>query len=147
MLHFSLSRDPKEPFKTCGMVEMSTRSRSSPDINFELWVPVSWHYVVSWWMKSAQKREDTQERSVVTSVTWKLPVVWKIKMLLGNNYLLWMTRADEFSDLPVHPKEMAFGCQLAVHSLHTILYDFYCIWTSVLHKVFWIHFQKDIACA
>lgn len=133
--------------KLHGIVETPTRSCSSLDINFELWVPVSLCYTVSWRMKSAQKREDTQEKSVVTSVTWKLPVIWKIKMLLENNYLLWMTRSDEFPDLPVHPKKVAFGCQLGVHPLHTILYTFYCIWTTVLHKVFLIHFQKDVACA
>lgn len=34
-------------------------------------------------------------------------MVWKIEMLLGNNFLR-VTRTDEFPDLHVHPEEMAF---------------------------------------
>jgi len=67
---------------------------------------------------------------VATSVTQKLPVVWKIKLLLGNNFLLWMNRTDEFPNLPVHPKEMAFDCHLVVHPLHTLLYSFCYIYFS-----------------
>lgn len=121
--------------KLCGMVEMwSIRWHSSLDMNFEPWVSLSLCYATIWWKKSAQKGEKIL----------RSPVVWKIKMLLGNNFHLWMTRTDEFPSLPVHPKEMAFDCQLVVRPLHTSMYSFYCSWTAVLHKVLWTTLRKTL---
>lgn len=93
------------------------------------------HFSPSWNLKKTYK------------ILWdsrKLPMFWHIKTLLGNNFLLWMTRTDEFPDLPVHPKEMAFGCLLVGHPLHTVLYSFHCIWTAVLHKVLWTPLKETL---
>lgn len=58
-----------------------------------------------------REEKDSQEKSMVTTATWKLLMVQKIKMLSGNSFRLWVTAADEILDLSGHPRNMAFDCQ------------------------------------
>lgn len=92
----------------------SIRSHASWDMNSGPWVPVSLCYTAAWWMKSAQKRErysgDIYGHLHYLEASYGL----EDKDDLQNNVLLWMTRTGEFLDLPVHPKEMAFDCQLFI---------------------------------